>query len=148
MFYAWGSKRQHPAGKGVTSVWTLILGLDCTSLAKSSRKVDYLTGLSQTDADEIAVATDQISAVSAYTFYNSGWSQDGLYICPVRSRYIAVISLRITHERHPKLARKSELWEVVTGCKSDQGPKFYHCYCCAVWIIVSYITVIYRECIL
>ena len=61
----------------------------------------------------------------------------------MRSRYIAVIFLRITHERHPvgclqgrRMGR--HLW-------LQMWPKFYHCNCCSVCTIASYIATIYRE---
>ena len=56
----------------------------------------------------------------------------------VRSRYIAVIFLRITHERAEGRGM---------GCHSrvQIWPKFYHCNCCAVCTIVLYVTAIYRE---
>ena len=45
-------------------------------LAKSMWKVEYPTGTSPTDADAIAAATVQTSAVIIYTLYDSSWSQD------------------------------------------------------------------------
>ena len=38
-------------------------------------KVEYPTGTSPTDADAIAAATVQTSAVIVYTLYDSSWSQ-------------------------------------------------------------------------
>ena len=73
---ATGSERHHPGGKGVTCIWTLILGQDCAELAKWTWKVEYPTGTSPTDADAIAAATVQTSAVIVYTLYDSSWSQD------------------------------------------------------------------------
>ena len=57
---------------------------------------------------------------------------DDVVMHTVRSRYIAVIFLHITHERHPH-----QIW-----------PKFYYCNCCAACTIISYITAIYRESII
>ena len=44
-------------------------------MAKSTWKVEYPTGAFP-DAEAIASATVQTSAVIVYTLYNSSWSQD------------------------------------------------------------------------
>ena len=52
----------------------------------------------------------------------------------------------ITHERHPWLARKGEVW--VSFLEFQFWPKVYLRICSAVCIIVLYCTAIYRESIL
>ena len=54
VFYAKGSKRHHPGGKGVTREWN-----------------EYPTGTPPIDADAIAAATVQTSVVIVYILYDS-----------------------------------------------------------------------------
>ena len=51
----------------------------------------------------------------------------------VCSRYITVIFLRITHERHPIVRPWGEVWGVDHECKV--WLKFYDCNCCAMCTI-------------
>ena len=85
--------------------------------------------------DQMAVSSLTYRAVFGHCMISVGF--DGHKI---RSRYIAVI---FPHDRHPLASRQGrgylpwmQIWI-----------KFYHCSCCAVCTIVSYITTIYRECI-
>ena len=60
------------------------------------------------------------------------------------SRYLAVIFLQITHERHPI----PHLWgrDKVCLCEFTIRPEFYHCYSCDVHTLMFYMTaMIYRE---
>ena len=61
----------------------------------------------------------------------------------MRSRYIALIFLWKTHERHPITCGKFEVWSVVRECKV--WPKSCHYNCWVVCTIVLYVTAIYRE---
>ena len=63
----------------------------------------------------------------------------GYYSALSISRHCSLYNLRQKPHSSPVRARY--------GCRSwvQIWPKFYHWHCCAVWTIVSYMTVIYRE---
>ena len=63
------------------------------------------------------------------------FSSSSVSLITVCSRYIAVIFICITIKRHP-IAHHS--WVQIY-------PKFYNYNCCAVCIIITYVTAIYRE---